>query len=122
MATEEHKKYRSGTVTTFSGANTPDDSYEAPTITVPATAAEYKDYNTWEKGATSYDTLKSAGKYCKDGGDAGGGGDAGAGGDAGGGDKADDKKDEDEEKKDDTCEFKMSIFRDDNCTDAPFGN
>ena len=48
VATAMHKQYRSETVTTFAGLNAPDASYVAPTITVPKTAAEYKDYAVWE--------------------------------------------------------------------------
>ena len=50
MATEIHEKFRSETVTTFSGMFTADTNYEAPTIYVPTTAAEYTDYSTWDQG------------------------------------------------------------------------
>jgi len=52
VATAMHKQYRSETVTTFVGLNEPDASYVAPTITVPKTATEYKDYAVWDTAST----------------------------------------------------------------------
>jgi uncharacterized protein YkwD len=86
VASEMHKSFRSETVTTFSGANTPDTSYVAPTITVPATAAAYTDYSTWNKASP-----------CGDGAD-----DSVAGGE--------------KKKADTGCDYTMRFYSDDICT------
>lgn len=52
VATEMHNITKSETVSTFSGAIKPDTSYSAPTITVPESAATYKNYATWDTPST----------------------------------------------------------------------
>lgn len=49
--TDMHKKYKSETVTTFSGSYKPDLKYKAPTIKVPTKMSENTGFSKWDAPA-----------------------------------------------------------------------